>query len=233
VCVASVRRPFNPIPLRVFGEGQYMSTIDFTEVAVPAQPSTASPANTTKFFADLEQLKVDMKQAGLEGASEQLSAVMVRKPPAEEYIRVHSAPEMTISLALYELKEGYSTEYFIVMPKMLSTMITLRGAFYAQLYVAVTKSGAAMIWPVKLPTGGAGNPWTASAVQGAKLAKESWIRIFADSAKGQYRIMKAMSELGDPTFPDQPLSELLELAFQGRVIDSDDHPVCRKLRGQV
>jgi hypothetical protein len=205
-----------------------MSTLNYTDAAVSPPPSAARASQTSN-FTDLEQFKIDMKEAGLEGAEEQLSTVAVRKPPAEEYVRVHPSREMTITVALHENRDNFTSEHYIVMPKMLG----LRGAFYAQLYPTVTRSGAAMMWPVKLPTGGAGNPWYESALKGAELAKASWIRIFADPGQKQYRIMKALSEFDAPVFPEKSLNELLEIAFKGRIIDSDDHPICRRLRGEV
>lgn len=45
--------------------------------------------------------------------------------------------------------------------------------------------------------------------------------------------MSARGDFDAPEFPDKPLNELLEIAFKGRVIDSTDHPICRKLRGEV
>lgn len=209
-----------------------MSSLIDSDVAVPPPASTARSTQPSKLFADLEQFKVDMKEAGLEGAEEVLSTVIVRKPPAEDYVRVHPDRDMTITVALHESREGYTSDYYIVMPKMLSVMNSLRGAFYAQLYVAVTPSGTTMLWPVKLPTGGAGNPWYLSALHGAELAKSGWIRIFADAGQKQYRIMKALGGIDEPKFPDKPMNELLEIAFKDRVIDGDDHPVCRKLRGE-
>jgi len=203
-----------------------------TAVAVPS-PVRAQHEAPADIFHDIEAFKIDMKEAGLEGAEEQLATAQVRKPPAEEYVRVHPERDMTIAVALHESRDNFTSEYYIVMPKMLRTMMDLRGAFYAQLYVTVTRSGTVMFWPVKLPTGGAGNPWYESALKGAEMAKSNWIRIFADSGQKQYRIMKALGDFEPPKFPDQPLNELLEIAFKGRVIDSADHPICRKLRGEV
>jgi hypothetical protein len=206
--------------------------LDYAAFGIP-DPRAPVRTKDAAFFVDLEQFKVELKEAGLEGAEEQLAAVTVRRPPPTTYFQVHAGKEMTIALALHEARENFTTTYYAVIPKMLGTMMDLRGAFFAQVYVAVDRSGAVMLWPVKLPTGGAGNPWYESALKGAELAKTGWIRIFADPGQGQYRIMKALSSLGEPAFPEKTLSELLELAFNGRVIDSPDHPVCRRLRGEV
>jgi hypothetical protein len=37
----------------------------------------------------------------------------------------------------------------------------------------------------------------------------------------------------EPEFPAMTMNEILRIAFQGRYIDSIDHPVLRKLRGEV
>jgi hypothetical protein len=206
--------------------------LDSTSLSVPS-PVPKSRATPDGFFADLEAFKVDMKEAGLEGAQEQLATISVRKPPAEDFVRVNSEREMSLTVALHENRDNFTSEYYVVLPKMLGTMLDLRSVFYAQLYVTVTRSGLVMLWPVKLPTGGAGNPWYDSALKGAELAKANWIRIFADPGQKQYRIMKALGDFDEPVFPDKPLSEILEIAFRGRVIDSGDHPICRKLRGEA
>jgi hypothetical protein len=209
------------------------AAIDYSDLAVRPPLNGARTSQPGRLFADLEQFKLDMKEAGLEGAEEQLATVAVRKPPAEEYVRVHSDKGMTITVALHENRDNFTSEFYIVLPKILGTIMDLRGAFYAQLHVTTTRSGATMLWPVKLPTGGAGNPWYESALKGAELAKSSWIRIFADPGQKQYRVMKALGEFDPPKFPEKPLNELLEIAFRGRVIDSAEHPICRKLRGEA
>jgi len=167
--------------------------LDSTSLSVPS-PVPKSRATPDGFFADLEAFKVDMKEAGLEGAQEQLATISVRKPPAEDFVRVNSEREMSLTVALHENRDNFTSEYYVVLPKMLGTMLDLRSVFYAQLYVTVTRSGLVMLWPVKLPTGGAGNPWYDSALKGAELAKANWIRIFADPGQKQYRIMKALGD---------------------------------------
>ena len=203
-----------------------------SEVAVPSPVRSPHPT-PAGIFADIEAFKIDMKEAGLEGAQEHLTTIEVRRPTADDFVRVHPERELTITVALHENRENFTSEYYVVMPKMLGTLMDLRGAFYAQLYLTVNRSGSVTLWPVKLPTGGAGNEWYNSALAGAELAKLHWIRIFADPGQKKYRIMKALGDFDAPQFPDKPLNELLEIAFKGRVIDSVDHPICRKLRGEV
>jgi hypothetical protein len=47
-----------------------------------------------------------------------------------------------------------------------------------------------------------------------------------------YRIFEAVGEFPDPQWPAMSLAQMLEVAFAGgHVIESDDHPQVRQLRG--
>ena len=42
-----------------------------------------------------------------------------------------------------------------------------------------------------------------------------------------------MGQLSEPVWPDTQLPRLLETAFRDRVIDRDDHPIMKRLRGET
>jgi hypothetical protein len=46
-------------------------------------------------------------------------------------------------------------------------------------------------------------------------------------------VFDACGDLPDPEWPNTPFRELLRVAFKDRFIDNLDHPVLRKLRGEV
>jgi hypothetical protein len=48
---------------------------------------------------------------------------------------------------------------------------------------------------------------------------------------GAYRINAAEGELSDPIWPARSFSELLTIAFKGRIVADANHPILRKLRG--
>jgi hypothetical protein len=50
---------------------------------------------------------------------------------------------------------------------------------------------------------------------------------------GAYDVFQASAELSDPTWPEAPFRDLLRVAFKDRFIQSLDHPVLKKLRGEV
>src|SRR5664279_3265186 len=96
--------------------------LDSTSLSVPS-PVPKSRATPDGFFADLEAFKVDMKEAGLEGAQEQLATIEVRKPRAEDFVRVNPEREMSLTVALHENRDNFTSEYYVVLPKMLGTML--------------------------------------------------------------------------------------------------------------
>jgi hypothetical protein len=50
---------------------------------------------------------------------------------------------------------------------------------------------------------------------------------------GAYDVRVATAPLPDPEWPVLGFDAILELAFRGRVIDSLDHSVLRRLRGEL
>jgi hypothetical protein len=75
--------------------------------------------------------------------------------------------------------------------------------------------------------------WSESALEAVKLAGEGWVRVQSNMSLGAYEVFTARGELPEPEWPDADLRGLLKVAFRGKVIDSTEHPVLRKLRGEV
>jgi hypothetical protein len=179
-------------------------------------------------FEDLEALRLSADDtAGLTGTRERLLHVPVSNPNRHVFFRTHPDPAMSLVTTIFEDKDA--REMFFVVPEM-------RGALLGEtkpvwLTAAITVQGVVMIFPVGLPTDGRSNPWLETKRQAAELAKTRWVRMVADMQLGAYRIYEAEGELPDPVWPGQPLRELLEIAFKGRIIDHEDHPLVRRLRG--
>jgi hypothetical protein len=49
---------------------------------------------------------------------------------------------------------------------------------------------------------------------------------------GGYELQPAAYPLPDPVWPDLPVGEVLRIAFQRFLIDTLDHPLLKKLRGE-
>ena len=56
------------------------------------------------------------------------------------------------------------------------------------------------------------------------------MRLVADRTLGGYQVFTASFER-QPQWPKQTQAELLKIAFQGRLLESTDHPVIKRLKG--
>src|SRR5262249_34338030 len=102
------------------------------------------------------------------------------------------------------------------------------------LFTAVNRQGVLFLWPVRLPgPDGKLDDWNRSGLEAAQLAQRHWVRVSANLSLGAYDVFQAVADLPDPEWSELPMKELLRVAFKDRYIDSSDHPVLRKLRGEV
>jgi hypothetical protein len=71
--------------------------------------------------------------------------------------------------------------------------------------------------------------------QACEQAKTSWVQATSRKDEGveSYKIdfARHADAFGDPKWPSQTLSELIECTFVGRTIDRDDHPALLRLIG--
>ena len=102
------------------------------------------------------------------------------------------------------------------------------------LFTAVNRQGVLFLWPVRLPgIDGKLDAWSQSALEAARMARKGWVRVAANMTLGAYDVFEASAVLEEPNWCDKPLRELLAVAFRDRMISAIDHPVLRRLRGEV
>ena len=103
-----------------------------------------------------------------------------------------------------------------------------------QLFTAVNRQGVLFLWPVNLPgPDGKTLDWHRSMLEAAQMATTKWVRVQANMGLGAYDVYEALGELPEPEWPELQFSEILRTAFKNRFIDTLDHPILRKLRGEV
>lgn len=160
-----------------------------------------------------------------------LTSIPVQKPSRQQFIRVNPDPLYHYDTAVLELEQD--RELYLVAGHMLPH---LEGEYRrVRLCVAMQRHGITpFLWPLKLPqVDGRSNLWNDSALMAAEEAKRSWIRVVSDQQQGMYRTICATGECEEPLWPDATMEGLLEKAFRGKMIASEDHPVVKKLRGEL
>jgi hypothetical protein len=159
-----------------------------------------------------------------------LTRVPVRKPDRQWFIRTRPGEEWRLETAVIEVKED--RELYLVDPDIMTELLT--EVVFVVLFICITRHGEVFLWPIRLPgEDGRHNEWHRSALEGARAGETRWIRVVANMAIGGYEIFEATGSLPEPEWPNISFSELLKIAFKDYFIRTVDHPVLRRLRGEV
>jgi hypothetical protein len=180
-------------------------------------------------FADLSKLRLDQLFAETAGAKKLLTTVPVRKPLAQDFVRVHPGAEFRMPFAFVNLKDD--RERYLVLPEIAAAVPT--EVVMEMLYTTINRQSVVSLWPVRLPSpDGRVNEWHRSAQEAAERAMHRWVRLVANMSLGAYEISEAIGNISDPEWPEYTFQDLLRVGFRGRIIDSVDHPVLKRLRGE-
>jgi hypothetical protein len=200
---------------------------------VPAmQPTPEQQASTPDPF-DPTNLRLSQSFVENAGVKKLLTTVPVRKPSQQDFVRVHPDPAYRENFPIIDLKDD--REEYIVVADLVPLLI---GEFVTKtLFTAINRQGTVFFWPVRLPSPDGKNlDWWRSSRDAAELAMKSWIRVRANMNLGAFDIFEAddkANKIPDPKWPQLGFWELIKIAFRDHLIDRIDHPVIKRLRGQV
>lgn len=156
-----------------------------------------------------------------------LTRIACRKPNKTEFFRTHL--EFEFPTAVFEDTE--TREVYLVSP---SLWTELGNDLKKKIFVLCTnRSGVPFIWAITAPDPERSSSWTETAMAAAQLGKQHWVRIKADMAAQAYEVVIAENLRDVPTWPEKSVDEILELTFKNRIIDNNEHPILRKLRGEL
>ncbi|MFO0800496.1 MAG: hypothetical protein U0804_23765 [Gemmataceae bacterium] len=196
----------------------------------PFKPATQKPPAPDPF--DPAKLRLTQSMTAALGVKKLLTTVPVKKPVKEWFVRSHPDAAYRLETFVVELKEDGET--YLVAPEFWNALAG-ESTFSARLLVtAINKQGTVFLWPIRLPSpDGRHDDWSKSSMEAANIAMRGWVRVQSNMSLGAYEVYEASGNLGDPEWPDLPLNELLRIAFKDRYIDSLDHPVLKRLRGEA
>jgi hypothetical protein len=199
------------------------NTTPATQPTTEQQASTPDPFNPTN-------LRLSQSFVETAGVKKLLTTVPVRKPSPQDFVRVHPDSAYRDNFPIIELKD--EREEYIVVADLVPELV---GEFVTKtLFTAINRQGTVFFWPVRLPSPDGKNlDWWRSSREAAELAMKSWIRVRANMNLGAYDIFLAGSVIPDPEWPQLGFWELIKIAFRDHLVDRIDHPVIKRLRGQV
>lgn len=193
------------------------------------QPTTEQQASTPDPF-NPTNLRLSQSFVETAGVKKLLTTIPVRKPSRQDFVRVHPDPAYRENFPIIELKD--EREEYIVVADLVPELI---GEFVTKtLFTAINRQGTVFFWPVRLPPPDGKNlDWWRSSREAAELAMKSWVRVCANMNLAAYDIFQAESVIPDPEWPQIGFWELIKIAFRDHLVDRIDHPVIKRLRGQV
>jgi hypothetical protein len=147
------------------------------------------------------------------------------------FSRVHPDDDFKLGVLLATDKEG-DRESYLVLPSLgalLGSMVTQK-----ILRLAVDNAGVPrLIAEPLLDPNGRPNLWNSAYLNAIKMGETSWVRVESNMEAGQYQVIVAQGDLGPPAWPKQSMDQLVLQCFEGRIIQSADHPLIRQLEGRV
>ena len=200
--------------------------------AAPAEPKNRLAQDPAPDPFDTNRLQLSQDFATSIGVKKALLTVPVRKPAKEWFVQVHPDEAYRLQTAVIELKEDRET--YLVDRSLWPELATESTFSPRALFAAMNRQGVFFIWPVRLPgADGKVDEWSRSALESAEMAQGSWVRVAANLSLGAYELFQATASIPAPTWPDKPFNELLRIAFRDKFINSIDHAVLQKLRGEA
>jgi hypothetical protein len=199
-----------------------------TPVEPNNQSATAVPSSTD-IFNDLDALRENSKPT-VRRRSVLTNVFVVKHPGSGKHFRIHPGEEMSLDATV--IFDDNRNCYFVT-PGMRSHPKLIKRLRWVTLYLAVLwPEQQPVIWPVPVQIAGSDDfaVWR-SYRKAAELSKENWMQMTWDEMKRDFTVEPAEDIPHLPQWPKESFSELLKIAFEGRIIDNEDHAYVYILRG--
>ena len=181
---------------------------------------------------DLERLRLSQDFVASANVRKVLTTVPVRKPAKEWFVRTHPSEEYRFPTHVVELKDD--GEIYLVGPDLWDELSGESTFGPRALVTTISSQGVLFLWSIRLPgPDGKIDSWNASAMEASHIARETWVRVQSNRPLGAYEVRQALGDIPEPDWSIPPFRDLLQIAFRDRIIDSVDHPVLRRLRGEA
>jgi hypothetical protein len=189
-----------------------------------------SPAAAADKFKKFAEMRRDPKSA-MAPVSKRLTSIPARTPHKNWFVRTSTNPNHQGTLTLFWDKGGDGLPY-LVDPACHDFLEGVRSNYCV---LSITRQGLLFLWCGPLENEeGEWNSWHASAHDMKSEAAGSWISIRANKQMGGYDLIEPVAAYPDPKFPDSlTWHEIINLAFRRHLIETEDHPVIKRILGAV
>jgi hypothetical protein len=190
------------------------------------RPSVAAAAEKFKKYAAMRR----DPNAEVVPVRKRLVSLPVRNAPHRDwFVRTSQKPDHRGTLPLFWDKGGDGSSYLVD-----EAVQYLLGDRVQNNYgvLTLTKQGSLFLWCSPLEDDqGNWNAWHQSAHDMKEVAADAWVKIQGNKQINGYEPVDPLVPImQEPLFPDNlSWAEILHLAFRRRLIESEDHPVIRRI----
>lgn len=186
---------------------------------------------------DLEALKLKSSASEIVKSSPLLKTIRTTKTDNTDFFRIRGGKEWMMDFPIFSQK-GMDKEKYLVMPEYQQELNERNSLSPVRFYFGIIWGSNILFLSdvgIKVNDEGALNSYNKSRHELYELAKNKWISISANMSLQAYVATEAKSLIPDPIWPEKPanIGEAIEIAFKDNVINSPDHPVLKKLRGEI
>ena len=210
---------------------QNVTDLHMSEITNPAEPSKQEAPDPF----DLNSLYLSSEAAI--SVRQVLTIVPVRRPGPHTWVRVHPQSEYQTKypVALFELRDDQDTEGLHLVDPRIAAGLTMGVDVHPyHLFTTISSGGTLTLWPIRMP--GPDGKWHEahrSSLDAAHAAQEEWTRIRFNKELGAYEQKRPDGEIPEPRWPSESFSQIVEIGFRVRRIRSHDHPLLKRLRGDL
>ena len=193
----------------------------------PKTESATSPESENNVF-DISNLRLNQDFDAVVGVKKKLVTIPIRKPTRQEFIRVRPGDEWTLDTAVLELKQ--EKEFYLIAPDLWQEIYD--DLQPRRLVLTMSRQKVLAVWPLALPdSSGRLHSWGLSALEGAEMAEEHWVKLQSNQSLGAYELFVGAEDLPEPVWPEEyTLQQILDIAFGKFQIKTIDHPVIKRLQ---
>jgi hypothetical protein len=191
------------------------------------QPSTAAAVDPF----DPMNLGIPTDYAAAINAKASSKPFELRKPNDQEFFC--TSPRKNHRLVVGSITDKQDMGKLYIVPSVLLEEVrtkfpkAVRGV---ELVLAQTLAGAWLVWPVPLAED-RGGKWNSTQRAGSEQGKTRWTNM--TSGRGQYDVITVNNPKAVDWDSVPPFRDVLEQACSERLVDSLEHALLRKLRGET
>lgn len=203
-------------------------TTDYQTSTNSAVPPVPAPKTTGSKFDPRNYRQAQTQKTEEDGGwGRKLQTVIpVRKPSKKQFVHAHPSAEFRAE-GMPTIEDEATGEIYLLSASLDLPVDIENKVDLLNLATAITADGSIFLWHYKNST----NSWSQSARIAIREASKRWVRVIPDKSSNGYLLESPMVAPAEPVWPPMSFTDILETAFGSRFIESLNHPIIKKLRG--